>query len=223
MGLLNGYNRPIRTIGTIRIGGIEMILTIPHLKRGEIMSPRSKETVRIIKGELLSIEVVVEDMYEDKLFFVGVREPGKWYVKVKMVLSYSKEYRESIETACVYSSKHYENATYVGKRLLEKFHRAMDEETKIDIAGMVKGILIENNIAEPEPESTGDGEDEGSGDEEESEDTIDTIEKWARDDLPTGDNGKGNGGYSIKRYGDIFQEGQFTRCGLVGKWGKRND
>ena len=188
-----------------------MILTIPHLKRGEIMSPRSKETVRIIKGEVLSIEVVVEDMYEDKLFFVGVREPGKWYVKVKMVLSYNKEHREDIEIACVYVSKHHENATYVGKRLLEKFHRAMDEETKIDIAGMVKGILIENNMAEPEPESTGDGEDgESVGEEEESEATI---EKWARDDFPTEGNGNGNMGNVVKNYGDIFSEGQFTRCG----------
>ena len=191
-----------------------MILTIPHLKRGEIMSPRSKETVRIIKGEVLSIEVVVEDIYEDKLFYVGVREPGKWYVKVKMVISCSKEYREDIETACVYSSKNYENATYVGKRLLEKFHRAMDEETKIDIAGMVKGILIENNMAAPEPESTGDGEDgESVGEEEESKDTI---EKWARDDFPTESNGNGtgNGEDLIKKYGDIFSEGQFTRCGI---------
>ena len=203
-----------------------MILTIPHVKKGEIMSPRSKETVRIIKGEVLSIQVIVDDMYEDKLFFTGVRGPGKWYVKVKMILSYSKEYREDTETACVYSSKNYENATYVGKRLLEKFYRAMDEETKIDIAGMVKGILIENNMAGPEPESTddSDGENEESGDEEEeSEESEATIEKWARDDFPTEGNGQGNGGYSIKGYGDIFQEGQFTRCGLVGKWGKRND
>lgn len=193
-----------------------MILTIPHLKNGEIMSPRSKETVRIIKGEVLSIEVVVEDRYEDKLFFVGVREPGKWYVKVKMVISCSKEYREDIETACVYSSKNYENATYVGKRLLEKFHRAMDEETKIDIAGMVKGILIENNMAEPESESTGDdgeGEDvESEGEEEESEESEDTIEKWARDDFPTKGNGTGNGEDLIKRYELTFPEGQFTRC-----------
>lgn len=192
-----------------------MILTIPHLKRGEIMSPRSKETVRIIKGEVLSIEVVVEDIYEDKLFYVGVREPGKWYVKVKMVISCSKEYREDIETACVYSSKNYENATYVGKRLLEKFHRAMDEETKIDIAGMVKGILIENNMAAPEPESTdegGDGESVG-GEEEGSEESEDTIEKWARYDFPTEGNGNGNMGNVVKNYGDIFSEGQFTRCG----------
>ena len=199
-----------------------MILTIPHLKRGEIMSPRSKETVRIIKGELLSIEVVVEDMYEDKLFFVGVREPDKWYVKVKMVISCSKEYREDIETACVYSSKNYENATYVGKRLLEKFHRAMDEETKIDIAGMVKGILIENNMTAPEPESTGedggedeDGEDEESeGEDEENEESEATIEKWARDDFPTNGNSTGNGENSIKGYEWVFPEGQFTRCGV---------
>lgn len=190
-----------------------MILTIPHLKRGEIMSPRSKETVRIIKGEVLSIEVVVEDMYEDKLFFVGVREPGKWYVKVKMILSYSKEYREDIETACVYSSKNYENATYVGKRLLEKFHRAMDEETKIDISGMVKGILIENNMTAPEPESTGEDEDDDE-EEEESEESEDTIEKWARDDLPTDGNSTGNGEDLIKRYEFTFPEGQFTRCGI---------
>ena len=199
-----------------------MILTIPHLKNGEIMSPRSKETVRIIKGEVLSIQVIVDDMYEDKLFFTGVRVPGKWYVKVKMILSYSKEYREDIETACVYSSKNYENATYVGKRLLEKFHRAMDEETKIDIAGMVKGILIENNMAEPESESTGEGEDEDedvedeeSGDEEEeSEESEDTIEKWARDDFPTDGNSTGKGENLIKGYEWVFPEGQFTRCGV---------
>ena len=185
------------------------------------MSPRSKETVRIIKGELLSIEVVVDDMYEDKLFFVGVREPGKWYVKVKMVLSYNKEHREDIEIACVYVSKHHENAAYVGKRLLEKFHRAMDEETKIDIAGMVKGILIENNMATPESESTGEDEDDGdeaeeSEDEEEeneeNEESEDTIEKWARDDFPTDGNSTGNGENLIRGYEQVFPEGQFTRC-----------
>ena len=187
------------------------------------MSPRSKETVRIIKGEVLSIQVIVDDMYEDKLFFTGVRGPGKWYVKVKMILSYSKEYREDIETACVYSSKNYENATYVGKRLLEKFYRAMDEETKIDIAGMVKGILIENNMAEPESESTGEDEDddedeESEGEDEESEESEDTIEKWARDDFPTDSNSTGNstgnGENLIKGYEWVFPEGQFTRCGV---------
>lgn len=194
-----------------------MILTVPHVKRAEIMSTRSKETLRIIKGEVLSIEVIVDNMYEDNIFFVGIgmREANKWYVKVKMVLSYHKEHREDIEIACVYVSKHHENAAYVGKRLLEKFYRAMDEETKIDIAGMVKGILIEAHLSdEPEPESTG-----GSGDGEDTDGTSDgeavsedTVEKWARDDLPTDGNSTGNGEDLIKRYEFTFPEGQFTRC-----------
>lgn len=192
-----------------------MILTVPHIKRDEIMSTKSKETLRIIKGEVLSIEVIVDNMYEDNIFFVGIgmREANKWYVKVKMVLSYHKEHREDIEIACVYVSKHHENAAYVGKRLLEKFYRAMDEETKIDIAGMVKGILIENNLTEleTEPESTG-GEDEEDTDDGESA-PEDTVEKWARDDFPTDGNSTGNGEDLIKRYEFTFPGGQFTRCG----------
>lgn len=190
-----------------------MILTVPHVKRDEIMSTKSNETLRIIKGEVLSIEVIVDNMYEDNIFFVGIgmRETNKWYVKVKMVLSYNKEHREDIEIACVYVSKHHENATYVGKRLLEKFYKAMDEETKIDIAGMVKGILIENNLTEPEPESTGGGDEEDTGDGEAVPEN--TVEKWARDDLPTDGNSTGNGEDLIKRYEFTFPEGQFTRCG----------
>lgn len=193
-----------------------MILTVPHVKRDEIMSTKSKETLRIIKGEVLSIEVIVDNMYEDNIFFVGIgmRETNKWYVKVKMVLSYNKEHREDIEIACVYVSKHHENAAYVGKRLLEKFYRAMDEETKIDIAGMVKGILIENNLTEPEPESTGDRDEEDTDDTSEGEAVPEnTVEKWARDDLPTDGNSTGNGEDLIKRYEFTFPEGQFTRCG----------
>lgn len=191
-----------------------MILTVPHVKRAEIMSTKSKETLRIIKGEVLSIEVIVDNMYEDNIFFVGIgmREANKWYVKVKMVLSYHKEHREDIEIACVYVSKHHENATYVGKRLLEKFYRAMDEETKIDIAGMVKGILIENNLTEPESESTDDVEDTDDTADGEAV-TENTVEKWARDDLPTKGNGTGNGKNLIKGYESVFPEGQFTRCG----------
>lgn len=192
-----------------------MILTVPHVKINEVMSTKSKETLRIIKGEILSIEVIVDNMYEDKIFFVGMRETNKWYVKVKIVLSYHKEHREDIEIACVYVSKHHENAAYVGKRLLEKFYKAMDEETKIDIAGMVKGILIENNLTEPEtePESTDDDEDEDTDGIDDGEEVPEnTIEKWARDDLPTDGNSTGNCEDLIKRYELTFPEGQFTRC-----------
>lgn len=193
-----------------------MILTVPHVKRNEIMSTKSKETLRIIRGEVLSIEVIVDNMYEDNIFFVGIgmRETNKWYVKVKMVLSYHKEHREDIEIACVYVSKHHENAAYVGKRLLEKFYKAMDEETKIDIAGMVKGILIEAHLAdEPEPESTDDEDEDTDGIDDGEEVPEDTVEKWGRDDLPTDGNSTGNGEDLIKRYEFTFPEGQFTRCG----------
>lgn len=207
MEILNYKHRPI--------GGIKMILTVPHVKFNEKMHTSSENALTIVKGEVLSFKVLVDNAYEDSLFYQHVINPHNWYVKVKMVLDYDKEHREEVETACVYITINYEAAVYVGQRLLEKFYRAQEERGKIDLAGMVKGILIEGNILGITPKSA---EERGES-KEDTDDTGDgeavpenTVEKWARDDLPTDGNSTGNCKDLLKKYELNFPEGQFTRC-----------